>query len=164
MTPRICLFFLALYFATNLAGQTRSLTGKIIDIEFNTLYQVSIFNADKVLLAKTDTNGNFNIHIPADTKTLMIATVGMEWKNIELVTDCNNLEVILQPDWTYDFKGPAKVDRLRKKEFNKLPGLHISAFKKGIFISDKPCYIDKFISYKKEMIERYKARTQMSGN
>jgi hypothetical protein len=152
---------LTLHFATNVPGQTRTLTGKIIDFEFNTFYQVNIFNADTVLLAKSDTNGNFSIIIPADTKTLIIATVGMEWKNIELVNDCNNLEVILQPSWTYDFKGPAKVDRLRKKEFDKLPGLHISAFEKGIFKSDKPCYMDKFISHKKEMIERHKARARM---
>ena len=147
---------------THVQGQTRTLTGKIIDHEFNNLYQVRIFNADTVLLATSDTNGNLNITIPADTKALIVATVGMEWKSLDLLNDCNNLEIILQPMWTYDFMLPGKVDRLRKKQFDKLPALHQSAFQKGIFKTDKPCYVDKFISHKKEMIERHKARTLIS--
>jgi hypothetical protein len=161
MTSRTILFFLTLHFATQVLGQTRTLTGKIIDHEFNTFYQVSIFDADTVLIATNDTNGNFRITIPADTKTLIFATVGMEWKHIGLLIDCNNIDIIVQPSWTYDFKSPAKVDRLRKKQFDKLPALYQSAFQKGIFATEKPCYIDKFVSHKKEMIERHKARTRM---
>lgn len=85
----------------------------------------------------------------------------LEWKKLDLSDSCSNLEIILLQSYSYDFKGPAKVDRLRKKEFAKLPGLHLSAFEKGIFKSDKPCYIDKFISYKKEMTERRKARARI---
>ena len=161
MSLRTIIFFLTLLFVTHILGQTRTLTGKIIDHEFNTLYQVGIFNADTVLLAKSDTNGNFSITIPSDTKRLIVADVGREWKSLDLLNDCNNLEIILQPMWTYDFKLPAKVDRLRKKQFDKLPALHQSAFQKGIFKADKPCYLDKFIPHKKEMLERHKARTRM---
>jgi hypothetical protein len=161
MTTRIIIFFLTLHFATHALGQTRTLTGKIIDHEFNIFYQVRIFNADTVLLTTNDTNGNFSITVPAETKTLIFATVGMEWKHIDLLNDCNSLEIILQPMWTYDFKLPAKVDRLRKKQFDKLPALHQSAFQKGIFKAEKPCYFDKFIPHKNEMLKRHKARTQM---
>ncbi|RPD43449.1 hypothetical protein [Paracnuella aquatica] len=145
---------------THVSGQTRTLTGKIIDNEFNPIYQVSIFTADTVLLAKSDKNGEFSITVPADTKALIVADVGREWKSLDLLSDCNNLEIILQLAATYDFRSPAKVDRLRKKEFDKLSGLHQSAFTKRVFKTDKPCYIDKFIFHKKEMIERHKARTQ----
>ena len=55
---------------THIQGQTRTLTGKIIDKEFNPLWQVSIFNADTVLLAKSDKNGNFSITVSPDTKSL----------------------------------------------------------------------------------------------
>lgn len=139
---------MTLLFVTHVLGQTRTLTGKIIDNEFNPHFQVSIFNSDTVLLAKSDKNGNFSITVPTDTKTLIVADVGMEWKSLDLLRDCNNLEVILQLAATYDFMSPAKVDRLRKKEFDKLPGLHKSAFEKGIFQTDKPCFVDKFISHK----------------
>jgi hypothetical protein len=93
-------------------------------------------------------NGNFSITIPPGTKTLLIACVGMEWKKLDLSDICSNLEIILLPSRTYDFKTPKKVERLRKKEFDKLPTLHKIAFEKGIFKSEKPCYIDNFISYK----------------
>jgi hypothetical protein len=161
MTLRTIIFFLTLLFVTHVLAQPRTLTGKIIDHEFNTLYQVGIFSADTVLVAKSDTNGNFSIAIPSDTKTIIVADVGREWKIIDLLNDCNNLEIILQPMWTYDFKLPAKVDRLRKKQFDKLPALHQSAFEKGIFNKGKPCYLDKFIRHKKEMKERHKATTRM---
>jgi len=159
MTSKAIITFITLLLVTHVSGQTRTLTGKIIDNEFNPLAQVSIFTADTVLLAKSDSNGNFSITVP--TRALIVADVGMEWKSLDLLSDCNNLEIILQLAATYDFMSPAKVDRLRKKEFDKLAGLHQSAFAKGIFKTDKPCYIDKFISHKKEMIERHKARTRM---
>lgn len=149
---------MTLLFVTHVLGQTQTIIGKIIDNEFNPLFQASIFNADTVLLAKSDRNGNFSITIPADTKTLIVADVGMEWKSLDLLNDCNNLEIILQLASTYDFMSPAKVDRLRKKQFDKLHELHQFAFEKGVFKTDKPCYVDKFISHKKEMIKRHKAR------
>ena len=152
---------MTLLLGTHVQGQTRTLTGKIIDKEFHPLWQVSIFNADTVLLAKSDKNGNFSITISPDTKSLIVADVGAEWKILDSLNDCNNLEIILQLAGTYDFMSPAKVDRLRKKEFDKLPALHQSAFEKGIFKTDKPCYLDKFIPHKKEMIKRHKARTKM---
>ena len=70
-------------------------------------------------------------------------------ENFGLIKRIKNLEIILQLAGTYDFMSPAKVNRLRKKEFNKLSGLHKSAFEKGIFKTDKPCFIDKFIPHKK---------------
>lgn len=161
MILRTIISFLTLLIVTHVQGQTRTLTGKVINDEFHLCYLASIFSADTVLLTKSDTGGNFSITIPLDTKTLIVADVGMEWKRLDLLGNCNNLDIILQPAATYDFMSPAKVDRLRKKEFNKLPGLHKSAFEKGIFKTDKPCYVDEFIPHRKEMIERHKARKRM---
>lgn len=158
MTLRTIISFIALFSVTPVLAQKRTLTGKIIDKEFNPQYQVSIFNTDTVLLAKSDRNGNFSITVSPDTKALIIADVGIEWKKLHLSSDCNNLEIILQLAGTYDFMSPAKVDRLRKKQFDKLPAIHKSAFEKGIFKTDNPCYVDNFIPHRKEMIERYKAR------
>ena len=45
---------------------------------------------------------------------------------------------------TYDFISPKKVDRLREKEFEKLPELHSQAFQKGLFKTEKTCVIRKF--------------------
>ena len=161
MTLRTIISFLTLLFLINVQGQTRTLVGKVINDEFYPIYLVSIFSADSVLLTKSDTSGNFSITIPLDTKTLLVADVGMEWKSLELLSDCNNLDIVLQPSATYDFMSPAKVDRLRKKQFDKLPALYKSAFEKGIFKKDKPCYVDKFIPHKKAMLESHRARKRM---
>ena len=151
---------MTLLLVTHVQGQTRTLTGKIIDKEFNPLYQVSIFSSDTLLLAKSDKDGNFSITVSPDTKSIIVTDVGAEWKILDLLNECNNLEIILQLAGTYDFMSPAKVDRLRKKEFDKLTELHKSAFENGIFKTYRPCYVDNFISHKKEMIERHKTRTR----
>lgn len=152
-------FLLAtLLLATPTIGQTRNLAGKVIDDHFHSVYQAGIFNSDTILLGETDLNGNFNIDIPLDTQTLIVASIGMEWKNIKLSGDCPNLEIILQPRATYDFISARKIDRLRKKEFNKLPSLHQKAFEQGIFKNNEPCYVDKFISIRTRLKEIRKNR------
>jgi hypothetical protein len=161
MTFRITFLFSALLFVTHAIGQTKTLIGKVIDDEFRPIYQASIFNADTVLLGKSDINGNFSLVIPSDTKSLIIAWVGMEWKFIDFSSECNNLEIILQPSATYDFMSTRKIDKLRKKDFDKLPALHQSAYKKGIFKTSKPCFIDNFISIKKSLDYIKKSRTRM---
>ena len=145
MTFKKIVSILILFSATQVAGQTRHLSGKIIGFDFEPFMQTMIFNVDTVELGKSDMTGSFNISVPADTKTLIIATVGMELKRLDLTDTCNNLEIILLPSWTHDFKTLKQVDRLRKKDFNKLPKLHKTAFEKGIFTSDKPCYVDSYI-------------------
>ncbi len=136
------------------------MTGKIIDQELYTIPQVKIFNADTVLLTSTDINGNFSVTVNFDAKSLIIADVGMEWKSLDISDSCSNLEIILLPSGTYDFMTAGKVDRLRKKQFDKLPTLHKSAFEKGVFKNEKPCYVEKFISIKKRLKEIHKSRTQ----
>jgi hypothetical protein len=160
MVIRAFILFSILLFGSNVIGQTRTLTGKIIDQEFYPVYQVMVFNVDTVLLTTSDKNGNFSISVPLDTKSLIVASLAMEWKNLDITDACTNLEIILLPSGTYDFMTANKVDRLRKKQFDKLPTLHKSAFEKGLFKTEKPCYIDKFISIKKRLKEIHKNRTQ----
>jgi len=146
MIFRATISFLTLFFVTHVSGQTRTLTGRIIGDDFEPFIQAMIFNVDTAELGKSDMKGQFSIIVPSDTKTLVIAFVGMEWKKIHLSDSCNTLEIILLPSWTYDFKTLKKVDRLRKKQFDTLPLLHKAAFEKGVFQSNQPCYVDSFIS------------------
>src|SRR5215207_1268185 len=119
MTLRTIISFLTLLFVTNILGQTRILTGKIIDNNFQPFIQVKIFNVDTGFLGKSDMTGDFSITIPSDTKKLIVADVGMEWKMLDISDSCNNLEIILLPTGTYDFMTLKKVDRLRRKQFDK---------------------------------------------
>lgn len=161
MPLKVIILFSVLFFVTHAIGQTKTLTGKVIDDEFRPIYQARIFNADTVLLGESDINGNFSLLISSDTKSLIIAWVAMEWKFIDFSNDCNNLEIILQPSATYDFMSARKIDKLRKKDFDKLPTLHQLAFEKGVFTGSKPCFIDKFMSIKKSFKYLKKSRTQM---
>ena len=113
----------------------------------------SVWTIDTVRLVDTDSTGAFRVSIPSDVKVLLVAAVGMEWRRIELTKDCGYLEVVLMYRPTYCFDSPGKVYRLRKKEFEKLAGLHQIAFQKGIFLLEKPCFNEDYIS-RKEFLKR----------
>jgi hypothetical protein len=151
-------------FTTAVFGQTRTITGKVIDENLHPVYKAGIYSVDTCLLVTTDLDGAFKISIPDNTKSLIIASIAMEWRSIELTGTCSTLEIILLSSGSYDFMSAGKVDRLRKKEFDKLPDLHQSSFEKGIFKMDKPCYMNHFISIKKELREIHKRRTQAQSN
>ncbi len=111
---------------------------------------VSIVINDTVEVGKTDINGFFQIDMPISEKKMLFRYVGLEPTTIELVDKCDELEVIMMLNSTYDFMTLKKVDRLRMKRFKKLPELHKEAFEKGIFKTDKACYTQEFIPYYKK--------------
>lgn len=146
MNCKVFILFISILFNSSVKGQTRTLTGKVIDQDFNAMSIASVWSVDTVKLTEADVDGIFSLTLSSDVRVLLIAAVGMEWRRIELTKDCNYLEVVLMFRPTHCFDTPRKVDRLRKKDFEKLAGLHQSAFKKGIFKSEQPCYSEKFIS------------------
>lgn len=125
------------------------ISGKIIDQNFLPVWGASIFTSDTILLCKADTLGNFRPDLPSSTSSLRIAAVGLEWKFIKLRNECSQIDIVLISHSSYDFMTLQEVDRLRKKEFKKLPKLHARAFEQGIFTTQKPCYDDIFISIAK---------------
>jgi hypothetical protein len=127
------------------SGQTITISGKIIAEDLTPIPQVGIQNSDKFLLGTTDLNGRFKIEIPANTKSLFFSSIGFEWTSINLTDSCNQLDIILLYNVIYDFKTLKKVDKLRKKRFDKLPILHLEGYQKGIFSTEKSCYIQNFI-------------------
>ena len=154
------LLSLTLLLTTQVIGQTRTITGKIIDDHFYPIYDVGIYNADTILLGKSRDSGIFTVTIPSGTKFLIIAAIALEWKRIEWVANCDKLEIILLNSGSYDFMSARKVDRLRKKYFDKLSSLHQTAFEKDIFNMNKPCYVEKFIPIKQNLDEIHRKRTQ----
>jgi hypothetical protein len=133
-------FITFLLFTLNTFGQTKFIKGKIICEQLEAVPQVRIQYFDTILLAVSDTDGKFNIEIPFNTKTLFIGSVGCEWTSINLTDSCDQLDIILMLNGTYDYMSLKKVDKLRMKRFNKLPELHLEAFQKGIFTTEKACY------------------------
>ena len=134
----------------SLYSQTKTIKGRVIDDNLETLPYVSIVINDTVKVGRTDLNGFFQIDIPISVKKLLFSTVGIELASIALADKCDEVEVVMMLSSTYDFITLKKVDRLRMKRFKKLPELHKEAFKRGIFKTDNACYTQEFIPYSKK--------------
>jgi CarboxypepD_reg-like domain len=142
----------------DLDAQSRVVTGKVIAEDLETLPGVRIQNSDTNLLGKTDIDGRFSIQLPLSIDTLIISWIGMEWTTIQVPINCDNLDIILMYDAIYDFMSASKIDRLRMKRFKKLPVIHMTAFKKGIFTSEYPCYHQDFVPIKEKLDEIHHLR------
>jgi hypothetical protein len=148
---RISISLFALLVANlNIFGQIRTITGKVIGENFESIWGARIQNTENIILGTTDSNGQFKIDIPQDTKTLIFSWVGYERASINLTPGCTQLDIILLASWTYDYISLKKIDKLRMKQFKKLPELHLSAYQKGLFTTAQPCYEQVFIPYYKK--------------
>lgn len=135
----------------SLYSQNKTIKGRVIDDNLETLPYVSILINDTVEVGRTDLNGFFQIDIPISEKKISFMFVGVDPTTIKLVDKCDEVEVVMMLSSTYDFITLKKVDRLRMKRFQKLPELHKEAFEKGIFKTENACYTQEFIpAYKKK--------------
>ena len=153
MKKLVIIFIVLCVSNCSLYSQNKTIKGRTITDQFETMSFVSIMINDTIEVGRTDLNGFFQIDIPVSEKKILFRSVGLEPAIIELVDTCNEVEVVMMLSSTYDFKTPKKVDRLRKKRFNKLPELHKEAFAKGIFKTDKACYTQEFIPHYKKKQE-----------
>jgi hypothetical protein len=121
-------------------GQSRTIKGKVVDESTLTTFPgVRIQSKDTVLLGTTDSNGNFEIEMPAATDELLLSSLGMEWTLIKVPNNCDNAEIIMMSGGVYDFMTVGKENRKRYKRFKDLRSKHRQAFAKGVFTSIEPC-------------------------
>ncbi|WP_347174021.1 carboxypeptidase-like regulatory domain-containing protein [Polaribacter uvawellassae] len=137
-------FFISLFFCILSVFGQRTLKGRIIDQFFETAIGITISNKDTTEIGLSDLDGYFKIKLPKETDILIFAGVGYESATISIPKECENAEIVLFMASTYDFISPKKIDRLRKKEFDKLPELHSQAYQKGLFKTEKTCVIRTF--------------------
>jgi hypothetical protein len=128
-------------------GQTRTITGKVLDEHLETLAQVRIQNVDTLELGKTDLSGNFKIELPLGTDQLLLSSIGMEWTSLKLPANCDYLEIIMLDGVIYDFISINSINRKRYRRFRDLPKKHRQANEKAIFISRRPCLSYLFSKY-----------------
>lgn len=131
----------------SLYSQNKTIKGRVIDDNLEILPYLPIIISDTVVVGRTDLNGFFQIDAPVSVKRILLMDVGRELTPIDLVDKCDEVEVVMLSSAIYDFVTLKKVDRLRMKEFRKLPELHKEAFEKGLFKTDKACYIQEFIPH-----------------
>lgn len=145
MKKLLIIFIVLCVSICSLYSQHKTIKGRVISDQFDILIGVPIMINDTVEVGKTDINGFFQIEMSVSEKKISFKFVGLDPATIELVDNCDEVEVVMMLSSTYDFRSPKKVDRLRMKRFKKLPELHKEAFKKGIFKTDKACYTQEFI-------------------
>ena len=137
----ILIIFIVLSVSTySLYSQNKTIKGRVISDQLETIPGVLIIINDTIEVGKTDINGFFQINIPVSEKKILFRYVGLEPTTIELLDKYDEVEVVMMLSGTYDFITLKKVDRLRMKRFKKLPELHKEAFEKGIFKTNKACY------------------------
>lgn len=159
MSNRIIVLFLFSIQFVNLFGQ-KTITGRILEDGLEPLSGAFIFGSDTTEIGRADLNGYFELTIPDETNELIFGFVGCEFRTVSFIDSCRYFEVILLLSGTYNIKSHRKLDRLRKKEYNKLTELHRRAFNEGKFIYEDICYTSEFIPDKpaldiirKELIE-----------
>lgn len=130
---------------SSLYAPNKTIKGRVIDNTLETLAYIPIMINDTVKVGKTDINGFFHIEIPVSVKKISFNGIGMELAIIEIADKCDEVEVVMLLSGTYDFITFRKIDKLRMKEFKKLPEIHKKAFEKGIFKTDEACYTQEFI-------------------
>jgi hypothetical protein len=131
----------------SLYSQTKTLKGRVISEYFETLPAVSIIINDTIEVGRTDANGFFLLDFPVSEKRVKFGILGMETTTIELKDKCDNIEVVMMAARIYDFMKLKRVDRKRKKRYNRLPETHKQAFEKSIFETESACYYREFESY-----------------
>lgn len=144
----ILILCLILMFTTSkLYSQTKNIYGKTISDDLEIMSYIFISINDTIEVGKTDLNGTFQVEVPVYAQKISFSSVGFETAHIEIVDDCNKVEVIMLSSSTYDFLTPKRVNKLLFKEFKKLPSLHEQAFNKGIFEQNTICYKREFVRY-----------------
>ncbi|MDP2159405.1 MAG: hypothetical protein Q8K02_02905 [Flavobacterium sp.] len=137
----IIILFIGFFFFNNiLYSQNKTIKGRIITEDFDILRGVTIIVNDSIEVGKTDIKGFFEIDIPILVNKLTFDFVGLETVTIHLIENCDNVDLIMMYDVTYDFIPLKRVDIKRKKRHKKLEKVYCEAFKKGLFESKEPCY------------------------
>jgi hypothetical protein len=138
------IIFTSFFFCLFATFGQQKIIGRVIGEDLEIGVGVKIFDKDTTEIGKTDLNGYFEIELQENYEKLIFAGLGYEWTKIKVPINCENLEIILLYEVLYHYKSHKKIDRIRKKRFNKIPELHLQAYKKGLFKTENPCFNQKF--------------------
>ena len=134
-------------------SQNRIIKGIVVDeYDLEALIGVSILINDSIDVGVTGVDGCFNFETSLPVYKLSFGYVGFERADLMLSEDCNNIEVVMILDSTYDFMSYRKINKERRKLYKQLPFLHKNAYEKGIFQTPEPCYTREFVEWTKEHV------------
>lgn len=144
MKKLVILFIILSVSTCSLYSQNKTIKGRVISDDFETVPLASIMINDTLEVGRTDLNGFFQIVIPVSEKKILFIFVGLDPTTIELVDKYDKIEVVMMMSSSYDFITLKKADRKREKRYKKLPEIHKQAFEKGLFETEYACYNREF--------------------
>ena len=137
---KIVLIILSAFFVyMETYAQSRTVNGLLLDPDLFPTSHIHIYIRDSVEVGRTDAKGSFEITIPVVADSIIFRGVGFEPLLVRLDPGCRRVEAIMVLAGSYDFMSPAKVDRQRRRYFNKLSKLYPVAVRKGLFAAGPPC-------------------------
>src|SRR5690242_7034209 len=95
MKKLIITFIVIAVSTCNLYSQNKTIKGRVIDDNLETLPYVSIVIDDTVNVGRTDLNGFFQIDIPVSVKKISFRAVGLDPATIELGDKCDEVEIVM---------------------------------------------------------------------
>ncbi|HEY9185820.1 MAG TPA: carboxypeptidase-like regulatory domain-containing protein [Salegentibacter sp.] len=147
MKKFLILFIVFSVSASSLYSQHKTVKGRVITDQLETMPGVLIRINDTVEVGTTNLDGFFHIEIPASVKKISFRYVGVDPTSIEVSEECDKTEVVMMLTGTDDFKTLKRAERKRKKRYKKLPEIHRKAFLNGIFETAKACFNREFEPY-----------------
>ena len=148
---RFLFIFMILSYCNSAYSQNRIIKGIVVDeYGLEALIGVSILINDSIDVGVTGVDGCFNFETSLPVYKLSFGYVGCERADLMLSEDCNNIEVVMILDSTYDYMSLRKINKERRKLYKQLPFLHKKAYEKGVFQSPEPCCMQEFVEWTKE--------------
>lgn len=152
----ILIILSAFYISLEGYGQNRQLNGLVLNEEMEPISHIFIYINDSLEIGRTDAKGKYEVTLPVEVDSIIFRGVGFEPLLVTLGTGCSRVEVIMVLAGSYDFMSPAKVDRQRRRYFEKINKLYPAAIQKGLFASTPTCHKTVFQPNAPKMREIHK--------
>ena len=150
---------LSLFVSLGTLAQNKAVSGLLLDQELSPVCGAFIYVNDSVV-GKTNAQGKYEISLPPGVDSIFFGGVGYEKLLVKVAPDCGHVDAIMILAGSYDFMSPKKVDRQRRRYFEKIRKLYPIAVQKGLFASSTPCYKVVFLTMAPGMMKRYKGATR----
>jgi hypothetical protein len=131
----ICLIVLTI---SGLFGQTKTVSGRVLDEHLSPLPGAIIQTPDSVYQVRADKNGYYSIELPSKAKKLRAINIGMETETFKLGDYCM-FNIILLDDLIVEFETEKEHLRSYRKRQRERKKIYNKAIRLGILSTNQPC-------------------------
>ena len=135
---RLLFTFLIALVASSVFGQTKVLTGRIIDEHFEPLSNAVIQTVDSTITTRADNDGNFKIEVPVNCSKLVAWYIGFETDTFNIEDKCH-LNMILLDDVKIEFQTVEEAMKFEKRRKKDTKPLYKEAIRRGVLKEEKSC-------------------------